>query len=128
MNVPDDNPVVAKNQSAHQIRIMRSDPHADHTPERMPEKYCGSGNTVAKKAGYLFRILRAVVSASYPRRLAMTAKIGREDMPAHAQRRNQRQKYLPAPAESMQQHEWRPIGGAFGIVQSNVVAVEAALD
>ena len=58
----------------------------------------------------------------------MTAQVRREDVPAQAQRGNHRQKYLPAPAESMQQHERRPMGRAFGIVQANFTAVEAALD
>jgi hypothetical protein len=58
----------------------------------------------------------------------MTAKVGREDMPAQAQRGNHRQKNLPAPAKSMQQYERRPMGRAFGIVQLNFAGVEGVLD
>jgi hypothetical protein len=94
----------------------------------MSEKHGGSGNALAKQAGDVFSILRAMVSASYVRGLAMTAKVGRKDMPAQAQRGNQRQKYLPTPAEPMQQHERRPMGRPFGIVQTNFAGVEGAFD
>jgi len=68
----------------------------------MSEEYGGSGNALAKKAGDVFGILRAAVSASHARGLAMTTKVRRKDMPAQAQRGNHRKKYLPAAAESMQ--------------------------
>ena len=58
----------------------------------------------------------------------MTAKVGREDLPAQTQRGNDREKYLPAPPKSMQQHERRPIGWAFGIVQLHVPGLEASLN
>src|ERR1039458_5211323 len=58
----------------------------------------------------------------------MAAKVGREDMPAQAQRGNQRQKYLPAPSEPVQEDKRRPMGRAFGIVQLNFAGVEGALD
>jgi hypothetical protein len=69
-----------------------------------------------------------MISASHVGRLAMAAKVGRKDMPAQAERGNHRQKYLPAPAESVQQHERRPMGRAFGIVQLSFAGVEGALD
>jgi hypothetical protein len=69
-----------------------------------------------------------MISASYAGGLAMTAQVGREDVPAQAQRWNHRQKYLPAPAESMQQHERRPVGGTFGVVQANFAGVKGVLD
>ena len=68
-----------------------------------------------------------MVSASYARRFAMTTQINREDMPAQAQRVYHRQKYLPAPPESVQQHEGRSLGRAFRIVQSNFTCVEYVL-
>ena len=58
----------------------------------------------------------------------MPAKVRREDMPAQAQCGNHRQKDLPAPAESMQQHQRRTMRRPFGIVQSNFAGVEGALD
>src|ERR1019366_1690190 len=66
----------------------------------------------------------------------MTAKVRREDMPAHAQRRNHRKKYLPAPPQSMQQHKRRPMSRPFGIVQlnaqlnaqANFAAIKGVLD
>src|SRR5229473_4628193 len=49
-------------------------------------------------------------------------------MPAQAQRGNHREKYLPAPSEPMQQHKWRSMGRAFGIVQAHFAGIEGALD
>src|SRR5260370_11707481 len=94
----------------------------------MSEENSGGGDALAQKVGDVCGILRAAVSASHAGRLAMTAKVRREDMPAQAQRGDHRQKYLPAPPESMQQHQWRPMGGPFGIVQSNFAGVEGTLD
>src|SRR5712692_5173183 len=65
---------------------------------------------------------------SHVRGLAMAAQVRREDMPAQAQRWNHWQKYLPPPAESMQQHKRRPMGSAFGIVQANFAGIEDALN
>src|ERR1019366_5282786 len=94
----------------------------------MSEENSGGGNALAQEAGDVFSILRAAISAGHAGRLAMTAKVKREDMPAQAQRRNHRQKYLPAPPESLQQQERRPMGRPFGIVQSNFAGVEGVLD
>src|ERR1039458_7404459 len=106
---------------------MRSNPHAQHAAQGMPEENCRRGNALAQKAGDVFSILRATVSASHAGRFAMTAKVRREDMPAHAQRRNHRKKYLPAPPQSMQQHKRRPMSRPFGIVQLNAQANFAAI-
>src|SRR5271165_2317220 len=111
--------VVAENQGAHQFRMMGSDPHGQHATERVSEKHRGSRNALAQKTCDVFGILRPMVSASDARRLAMAAQVGREDMPAQAQRRNHRQKYLPAAAEPVQQYQRRSVGRAFGIVHLN---------
>ena len=62
----------------------------------------------------------------------MAAKVRREDVPAQAQRGNHRQKYLPAPAESMKQNQGRPMRRTFGIIQAhiqrNFAGVEGLLD
>src|SRR5208282_205243 len=94
----------------------------------MSEEYGGSGNALTKEAGDVFGIPRAVVSASHTGGLAMTAKVRRNDMPAQTQRGNHRQKYLPASAKSMEQHQRRPMGRAFGVVQLNFAGIESALD
>src|SRR5882672_2317334 len=57
----------------------------------------------------------------------MSAKIGREDMPAHAECGNDGQKNLPAASEAMQQHEGRTVGWALGIVQADFADVELVL-
>src|SRR5712671_5806704 len=93
--------VVAENQRAHQFRMIGGHLHGQHAAERMAEEHGGSGNALAKKVGNVFRILGAVISASHVRGLAMAAQVRCEDMPAQAQRRNHREKYLPAPAEPM---------------------------
>ena len=58
----------------------------------------------------------------------MAAKIGREYMPTHAQRRNDRKKDLPAPPESVQKNKRWPMGRAFGIVQTNLASIEAVFN
>ena len=58
----------------------------------------------------------------------MAAKIGREYMPTHAQRRNDRKKDLPAPPKSMQKNERRPMGRAFGVVQTNLASIEVVFN
>src|ERR1019366_7992448 len=128
VKLPDDDHVVAENQSTHQFWMMRSDPHGQHAAERMPKEHGGSGNALANQAGDVFGILRALVSAGNAGGFAMPAKVGREDLPTQAQRGNHGEKYLPAPAEAMQQHERRPMGRAFGVVQLHFARVEGALD
>src|SRR5580658_3583505 len=97
--------------------MMTGDRHGQHAPKRISKQHGWGGDTLAEKAGNIFRILRSVVSARNAGGFAMAAQIGREDMPTQAQRRNQRQKYLPATAQPMQQHKWRAMRRTFGIVQ-----------
>jgi len=54
------------------------------------------------------------------RRFTMPAQVWCKDMPAQAERWNQRQKYLPPPAQSVKQHKRWPIVWTLGIIELNL--------
>jgi len=80
--------VVAENQGAHQFRMIGSDAHGQHAAEGMSEEHGGNRYPLAQKAGDVFGILGAVVSARDAGGLSMSAQVDGEDMPAHAERRD----------------------------------------
>ena len=58
----------------------------------------------------------------------MPAQVGRENMPAQAERRNHREKNLPPPPQSVQQHQRRTVLRTLGIVQLNIAGIQGVLD
>lgn len=73
-------------------------------------------DALAKEASDVGGILRAVVSTSDAGGLAMATKVRREDVPALTEGGNERKKYLPAAAETMEQQERWSVRGAFGVI------------
>ena len=107
--------------------MMAGDPHSHHAAERMSKDDGRFLHSLPKKAGDVLGVLRTAVSANDSARFTMATEIRRHDVPAEAERRNQRQKNLPAPAKSVEQHERRPLRRTLRIVQQNFTRVKDAL-
>src|SRR5437868_3507345 len=106
---------------------MGGDPHADHSTERVAKQDGRRRNALLQKTNNVSGVLDAAISSRDVAGLAMSAQIRRKDMPPHAQARNQRQEYLPAPAQAVQQHKWGSVGFSLGIVQLDRSGVEDLL-